>query len=260
MQAAYLRGRPPKSVNMYWRRFKTSSIPVNDPVAFEIWLRARWMEKDRLLEIFAQTGHFPADTEAGGSGYIETQVKAFRWYEFLQIFAPIGLFALVLYSFYGQLPKSFLASINQQITVAKNTAIQAIKGPEVQKRILTQGTRMMTNKSTVANQLVRARLPALHTISGSNGQSQLVKLNKPKLKALPPADAAQTSTSRKTIVKAPPVTPAKGKKNHPSMTAIKTKAPSSAGNQIAKQPNRLKPHPKPLKLNPATTSASPTIR
>ena len=222
------------------------------------------MEKDRLLEIFAQTGHFPADTELGGSGYVETQVKAFRWYEFLQIFAPIGLFALVLYSFYGQLPKSFLASINKQITVAKSTAVQAIKAPELQKRIFAQGTRLIPNRPTEVNKMVQAQIPALRTFKDPKGQLQVAKLNKPnkpnkpKSKALPPAATPQTITSRKNAVKAPPRISTKGKNNHPSKTTIKTKAPPSTANQVTAQPSKLKSNPKTLKLKSATTSGSRT--
>ena len=102
---------------MYWRRFPVSSIPFNDSKAFELWLRTRWTEKDMLIDMYLQNGRFPADrgvdqtpngTTRRGAGYIETEIKAFHWYEFLQIFAPIGLFGLVLYAFYGALPGNFL--------------------------------------------------------------------------------------------------------------------------------------------------------
>ena len=218
------------------------------------------MEKDRLLEIFAQTGKFPADTETGGTGYVETEVKAFRWYEFLQIFAPIGLFALVLYSFYGQLPKSFLASVNKQITVAKNSAIQVIKGPELQKRVLAQGTKLLTEKPTIANQLVRAQIPALRAVGDQKGRRHLAQPNKPKPKALPPIATPQPSTVRKTAAKTPPKTPAKGKKNQSSKAVIKSKVSSSTGNQVAENPPKLKSNSKPPKVKSATISRSWTIR
>jgi Acyltransferase C-terminus len=122
VKTAYLEGQPPKSVNMYWRRFALSSIPIDDPVAFEIWLRARWMEKDALIEAFYRHGRFPADrgahkTREGkiirGAGHIETEVKSNYWYEFLQIFAPVGVLALVLYTFYNALPTAFTESLNK---------------------------------------------------------------------------------------------------------------------------------------------------
>lgn len=123
IKASYLEGRPPKSVNMYWRRFPIASIPLDDDKAFERWLRKKWIEKDHLIEIYLHSGKFPADDGVStladgktvrGAGYIETEVKANKWYESLQIFAPMGLLALILYMFYGALPRKFLRSFTQQ--------------------------------------------------------------------------------------------------------------------------------------------------
>lgn len=123
IKASYLEGRPPKSVNMYWRRFPIASIPLDDDKAFERWLRKKWVEKDHLIEIYLHTGQFPADTGVSttpdgrtlrGAGHIETEVKANKWYESLQIFAPMGLLALILYMFYGALPRKFVRSFTQQ--------------------------------------------------------------------------------------------------------------------------------------------------
>ena len=128
--ASYFGGRPPKSVNMYWRRFRLSSIPLDDPKVFELWLRRRWMEKDKFIEDYLRTGRFPSDQGIGknskgetirGAGHIEAEIKPKYWYEFLQVFAPIGLFALILYMFYGALPTEILNKIKaiDQKTVVK---------------------------------------------------------------------------------------------------------------------------------------------
>ena len=128
--ASYFGGRPPKSVNMHWRRFRLSSIPLNDPKTFELWLRSRWIEKDKFIEDYLRTGRFSADEGTSknskgetirGAGYIEAEIKPKYWYEFLQVFAPIGLFALVLYIFYGALPTEILNKIKaiDQKTVIK---------------------------------------------------------------------------------------------------------------------------------------------
>ena len=128
--ASYFGGRPPKSVNMYWRRFRLSSIPLDDPKMFELWLRSRWSEKDMFIEDYLRTGRFPADQGTSknskgetirGAGHIEAEIKPKYWYEFLQVFAPIGLFALVLYMFYGALPTEILNKIKSidQKTVLK---------------------------------------------------------------------------------------------------------------------------------------------
>ncbi|KAL8706366.1 MAG: hypothetical protein Q9201_000574 [Fulgogasparrea decipioides] len=114
LRSTYFQGRPPKSVNMYWRRFPVSSIPLptssnpspQESEAFSNWLLARWTEKEALLEGYAQNGRFPADEghdsegEPGrgmvkGAGFIETEVKLARWYEILQIFSVLGAFTTV---------------------------------------------------------------------------------------------------------------------------------------------------------------------
>ncbi len=134
--ASYFGGRPPKSVNMYWRRFRVSSIPLDDPKTFELWLRSRWIEKDKFIEDYLRTGRFPADHGTSknskgetirGAGHIEAEIKPKYWYEFLQVFAPIGLFALVLYMFYGALPTELLnkiKSIDQKTVIKQIDAYQ----------------------------------------------------------------------------------------------------------------------------------------
>ncbi len=141
VKASYFGGRPPKSVNMYWRRFAISSIPLDDSRAFEHWLRARWTEKDNLIEYYYQHGNFPADVGVDkgpdgntrrGAGYIETQVRPAHWYEFLQIFAPTGLLALILYCFYGALPRRLIKSFNKQAVLDTIDTVKQnqLKGPE----------------------------------------------------------------------------------------------------------------------------------
>ncbi|KAF7502325.1 hypothetical protein GJ744_006026 [Endocarpon pusillum] len=133
VKSAYFEGHPPKSINMYWRRFALSSIPIDDPVAFEVWLRARWMEKDSLIEAYYRHGRFPADrgahkTREGkiirGAGHIETEIKSNYWYEFLQIFAPVGVLAMVLYMFYNALPTTVTESLKSQDMLKKAEELQ----------------------------------------------------------------------------------------------------------------------------------------
>ena len=83
---------------MHWRRFAVSSIPVNDPAAFEQWVLARWREKDELLEIFYDTGRFPAASpgqDGKDGGYIETEVRLGSWAEIGQIYVVLAAVALV---------------------------------------------------------------------------------------------------------------------------------------------------------------------
>lgn len=97
---------------MYWRRFAVSSIPLDDPQKFELWVRQRWLEKDELLEYYVHNGRFPADEgyeyknepiidgnrdpqNLQPGGIIETGVRLAHWYEIGRIFAVLIFFALV---------------------------------------------------------------------------------------------------------------------------------------------------------------------
>jgi Acyltransferase C-terminus len=41
-----------------------SSIPIDDPEAFEQWVMKVWQEKEELLDYCAKHRHFPAEKEA----------------------------------------------------------------------------------------------------------------------------------------------------------------------------------------------------
>ena len=89
-----------------------SSIPINDPARFEQWVMDRWLEKEALLEGYAQNGRFPADEGhdsegepamngasgskvSQGAGFIETTVRLAHWYEVGHIFSVLACFALI---------------------------------------------------------------------------------------------------------------------------------------------------------------------
>ncbi|KAK5199280.1 hypothetical protein LTR47_006942 [Exophiala xenobiotica] len=103
IQSTYLQGRPPKCVNMHWRRFAVASIPLTDAKEFEEWLMDRWREKDAMLERWYDTGRFPADAESADvakgisrDGYIETEITLNNWMEIGQIFVVLASAALVV--------------------------------------------------------------------------------------------------------------------------------------------------------------------
>ncbi|EDU40733.1 1-acyl-sn-glycerol-3-phosphate acyltransferase 2 [Pyrenophora tritici-repentis Pt-1C-BFP] len=106
LRGTYFQGRPPKSVNMYWRRFAIADIPLHDEKEFSDWLLARWREKDDLLQYFVEHQRFPADdgvtpnVNGGeplqGPGWIETDIRPNRWWEWLQIFVPTAALGLVV--------------------------------------------------------------------------------------------------------------------------------------------------------------------
>ena len=166
--ASYFGGKPPKSVNMYWRRFLVSSIPVDDPKKFELWLRQRWVEKDKFIEDYYRTGRFPADEGVSkdqkgqtirGAGHIDAEIRPKYWYEFLQVFAPIGLFALVLYMFYGALPTKVLdqiKSLDQKIVLKQIDAYQKgqIKMPD-KKRLKAVAAKALQDQQKVPGSKLR---------------------------------------------------------------------------------------------------------
>ena len=102
LRSTYFQGRPPKSVNMYWRRFAVSEMPLDDHEAFDGWLTERWREKDELLDQYIKTGFFPADkpetagTSGSDDGYINTSVKLRSPLEVVSIFSVLGTLALLV--------------------------------------------------------------------------------------------------------------------------------------------------------------------
>lgn len=127
LRSTFFEGRPPKSVNMHWRRFRIDDIPIQNTKAFEVWLRNRWREKDYMLEYFNRNNRFPAenfwkdhldmDSKSSASGaksirsvprpavQIETEVKSGNWNEFVKIFAPITSVMMALTVAYGASPE-----------------------------------------------------------------------------------------------------------------------------------------------------------
>jgi len=55
----YVNKAQPKDINMHLRRFAIKDIPESEPEFVE-WVRARWREKDDLMEEFYTTGKFPS--------------------------------------------------------------------------------------------------------------------------------------------------------------------------------------------------------
>jgi 1-acyl-sn-glycerol-3-phosphate acyltransferase len=119
LRSSMFEGRPPKSVNMHFRRFKIADIPIDNDRVFEVWLRNRWREKDYLLEHFVRYNSFPQDPnwlinqmkgqlkgkkaqiKPTPARTIETQIKSNSLEEFLSIFAPLTSVMTVLFLFYG---------------------------------------------------------------------------------------------------------------------------------------------------------------
>ena len=100
----YLRGQPPPSVNMYWRRFAIQDIPLDTADNFDVWLRERWYEKDALMEGYLKTGFFPGIASEPNNvtdgdtkeNHIETEVRLRNWWEVGNIFVVLAAVGLVL--------------------------------------------------------------------------------------------------------------------------------------------------------------------
>lgn len=94
LASTYFQGRPPKSVNLYWRRFRLSEIPLDDPLQFEVWLREQWYKKDELMEQYLLTGRFP-EMPGLEKGFVETSVRTRKPWEILQVFSVLGIVGLM---------------------------------------------------------------------------------------------------------------------------------------------------------------------
>jgi hypothetical protein len=92
--ASTFQGRPPKSVNFYWRRFHMNEIPLDDAKKFDLWIRDLWYQKDALMEEYLTTGRFPA-TVGTKTPYIETAIRTRYPWEILQVFTVVGVCGLV---------------------------------------------------------------------------------------------------------------------------------------------------------------------
>ena len=117
LTSSYFQGRPPKSVNLYWRRYAIKDIPLDDPEKFELWLRQRWYEKDALLEQYMSTGRFPgfdlmkgASNDVSKNGFVETEVRPKHQWEIGNVFvvpATLGLLSNIFQKAWGSLMLSF---------------------------------------------------------------------------------------------------------------------------------------------------------
>ncbi|KAM3475309.1 hypothetical protein MY5147_003798 [Beauveria neobassiana] len=94
LSGTYFAGRPPKSVNFHWRRFRLDDIPLHDPNEFEVWLRNEWYKKDELMEIYLKEGRFPSITDSA-TPYVETEVRTRSPFEIFQVFSVVGIIWLM---------------------------------------------------------------------------------------------------------------------------------------------------------------------
>jgi 1-acyl-sn-glycerol-3-phosphate acyltransferase len=239
IEASLLNGHPPKSVNMYWRRFKISTIPLDDINRFGIWLRARWAEKDALMEQYMRTGRFPADegvsqTPEGdtrrGAGYIETQVKPYKWYEILQVFAPIATFVMVLFYFYDiTLPTTFTSTIQDWAGYSED---------EIKKKLRIGPAPKLGKPKAITSSTVAKTLKPPSICSDQASTISIISRAKP----VPKAPAAKLNPQAK-LTSAP--------------KAIVTEAQPTANGLVLRNPPSQAAAPKGPTLKPTPTSKAP---
>jgi hypothetical protein len=70
LKTLYIDGRKAPTTHVHWRRFDVASLPWQDLDAFDEWLTARWVEKEKLLTDFAEHGSFPS-----ADGYITIDIR-----------------------------------------------------------------------------------------------------------------------------------------------------------------------------------------
>ena len=290
IQASYAQGKPPKSVNMYMRRFSLSSIPIDDAKAFELWLRVRWLEKDSLIRRYNNTGSFPADTGVSimpdgthlrGCGYVESSIKPFHWYEFLQVFLPMGMLSMVLFTFYGALPRALMKHIGNQKALdqakvftgdfAKDPMAKFVQPslPPLPKSSATHHITVPRNTSSIG-QASYKKVPKINPDAPKLGAPKPKPQVNPltKAKPLPPASTNGSIHTTKPQPQAPKLAPKQAPKLQPKPQAPKL-APSTKPSPLNQSNNSVNIHKKPApKLNgsvvitkkaPSVTGSAPKL-
>ncbi|KAK1078920.1 hypothetical protein LTR33_006826 [Friedmanniomyces endolithicus] len=128
LKSSFFEGRPPKSVNMFWRRFKIADIPLDN-------------DADYILEYFYKFGHFPACDAVSAMQAVEgkqapqhakaisTEVKGGGWDEFLSIFGPITTAAGALSSVDMTEPLNFDAILGKVAMQQQLNLLELGKAP-----------------------------------------------------------------------------------------------------------------------------------
>lgn len=269
LRSSFLEGRPPKSVNMHWRRFRIADIPTDSEKAFEVWLRNRWTEKDHFLEYYVKHGHFPAHrpwviaetANPRPAKAIETQVKSKNWEEFLSIFAPLGAFVTVLFLFYG-VNKNQLPSVEEAAKFAKKQGSAQLTQQKAALNsiaksapsVASQAGKSPTTKAPTTKSFKVPGKPAAVPVKAGSATSAPVKKAAPQVKPTAGAaakklqanGAAKPSAPQKLATAGTPNSPRKPERRSSTFTMAtipstfwKPQASSAAGSSVAGAPKKL---------------------
>lgn len=225
LRSSFFEGRPPKSVNMYFRRFKISDIPVDNDDAFERWLINRWREKDYILEYFNKYNAFP--TEDAGKALaaaegkrkpshakmIGTEVQGGGWDEFLSIFGPITSAAGALSTLDMTDPAMFdnlmmgLAK-QQQLnlmnigkaplgSVSQETVRKALKAAQQSKALPGPVLDYLMKETPQTQEQMQKAITAAAQKSGYTGMANKAKQAPAGAQTLPPATRKEVTNAAK---------------------------------------------------------------
>ena len=174
LRSSFFEGRPPKSVNMHWRRFHISTIPIHNTKAFDVWLRNRWREKDYMLEYFNRHTRFPAEefwkdqldmgdrssqsqsqsirTRPRPAVQIETQVKSANWNDFVKIFAPITGVMTAMSVAYGSSPIDLIPGGSQYFeqlmrSLLSGGELKGLPGPDELEKMIEGAAKLGANQA-----------------------------------------------------------------------------------------------------------------
>ena len=263
LRSTFFEGRPPKSVNMHWRRFHVSSIPIQNTKAFEVWLRNRWREKDYMLEYFNRNNRFPAEdfwknhldmdsssSQNGGRSIrsvprpavqIETEVKSGNWNEFVKIFAPITSVMMALTVAYGASPedlpipggKEFFEQ-HIKMLLGQNGEMKGLPSPEELEKMIESAAKLGAQQAAEPQKMTEVQKLTQENLA------KLVKETAIKSGAVLPGGMRRASTA---LLQAPTKT----------MVAPTASVPRKAQTAV-NGPTAARPSVAPLKAKQTTTS------
>jgi hypothetical protein len=275
LRSTFFEGRPPKSVNMHWRRFHIDDIPIQNTKAFEVWLRNRWREKDYMLEYFNRNNRFPAEdfwkdhldmdsaSSHGGKSIrsvpkpavqIETEVKSGNWNEFVKIFAPITSVMMALTVAYGASPEDLPIPGGKEFfeqhiktLLGQNGEMKGLPSPEELEKMIEGAAKMGAQQAAEPQHMTEVQKLTQENLA------KLVKETAIKSGAVMPGGYRRASTAlpqapTKTMIAPTASAPRKAQSavNGPT-AARRPTAPAKAGQStpVVKKPAAAAPKAKP---------------
>jgi 1-acyl-sn-glycerol-3-phosphate acyltransferase len=253
LRSTFFEGRPPKSVNMHWRRFRVDSIPIQNTKAFEVWLRNRWREKDYMLEYFNRNNRFPAEdfwkdhldmdstsSHNGGKSIrsvprpavqIETEVKSGNWNEFVKIFAPITSVMMALTVAYGASPEDIPIPGGKEFfeqhiktLLGQNGEMKGLPSPEDLEKMIEGAAKMGAQQAAEPQHLTEVQKLTQENLA------KLVKETAIKSGAVMPGGYRRASTA---LPQAPTRTMVPPTVTSPRKAQSATNGPTATGRQTA---------------------------